>query len=90
LLVKERRQATVVVLREARPGYIMPVGVWQVRENVRNAMRQKPFVFRTLEESLKFVGSRFEIPLQRWLIQSALLKNALFQKRITDFFSAKS
>jgi len=31
-LVKERRQATVIVLREARPGYIMPVGVWQVRE----------------------------------------------------------
>jgi len=90
LLIKERRQATVVVLREARPGYIMPVGVWQVRENVRNAMRQKPFLFKTLGESLKFVGGRFEIPLQRWLLQSALLKNALFQKRITDFFFAKS
>ena len=30
-LVKERRQATVIVLREARPSYIMPVGVWHVR-----------------------------------------------------------
>ncbi|MEM3464730.1 MAG: Nre family DNA repair protein, partial [Candidatus Bathyarchaeia archaeon] len=47
-LVKERRQATVIVLREAHPGYIMPVGVWQVRENVRNAIRQKPFTFKTL------------------------------------------
>jgi hypothetical protein len=28
LLMKERRQASVVVLREAHPGYIMPVGVW--------------------------------------------------------------
>ena len=27
LLEKERRQATVIVLREAHPGYIMPVGV---------------------------------------------------------------
>ena len=90
LLVKERRQATVVVLREARPGYIMPVGVWQVRENVRNAMRQKPYLFKTLDESLRFIAGRFEIPLQRWIQQSELLKNALFQKKITDFFSKGS
>ncbi len=84
-LVKESRQAAVIVLREARPGYIMPVGVWQVRENVRNAMRQKPFTFKTLEETLNFVASRFQIPIQRWIMQSELLKNTLFQKRITDF-----
>jgi len=84
-LVKDRRQATVIVLREARPGYIMPVGVWQVRENVRNAMRQKPFNFNTLDEALKFVGSRFQIPLQQWIMRSQLLKDALFQKRITDY-----
>jgi hypothetical protein len=88
-LVKERRQATVIVLREARPGYIMPVGVWQVRENVRNAMRQKPYQFKTLNESLKFVSGRFEIPMQQWILQGKFLKNALFQKRITDFFSGK-
>jgi DNA repair protein NreA len=87
LLLKERRQATVVVLREARPGYIMPVGVWQVRENVRNAMRQAPFKFKTLDESLKFIGGRFEIPLKRWIQQSELLKQALFQRRISDFFA---
>lgn len=47
-LVKERRQATVVVLREARPGYIMPIGVWQVRENVRNAVGNVPYKYNTL------------------------------------------
>jgi len=57
-LVKDRRQATAIVLREARPGYIMPVGVWQVRENVRNAMRQKPYNFNTLDEALRFLASR--------------------------------
>jgi hypothetical protein len=86
-LVKERRQATAVVLREAHPGYIMPVGVWQVRENVRNAMRQKPFNFNTLDEALKWVASRFQIPLQQWIMRSELLKNALFQKKITDFIA---
>ena len=84
-LVKERRQATVIVLREARPGYIMPVGVWQVRENVRNAMGSKPLVFKTLNDALNLIASRFEISLQRWLRQSELVKRALFQRKITDF-----
>ena len=39
LLMKERLQATVIVLREAHPGYIMPVGVWQVREIIPNLAR---------------------------------------------------
>jgi len=84
-LIKEQRQATVIVLREAHPGYIMPVGVWQVRENVRNAMRQKPYTFKTLEEALQFIASRFQISIRQWIMRSALLKNALFQKRITDY-----
>jgi len=84
-LVKERRQATVIVLREARPGYIMPVGVWQVRENVRNAVRQRPLRFNTLDEALKWIASRFQIPMQRWIMRSELLQNILFQRRITDF-----
>ncbi|MEM4704596.1 MAG: Nre family DNA repair protein [Candidatus Bathyarchaeia archaeon] len=89
-LVREKRQAAVIVLREAHPGYVMPVGVWQVRENVRNAMRQKPLLFNTLNEALNTVGSRFKIPLARWILQSRLLKEALFQKRLTDFFSKKT
>jgi len=84
-LVKEQRQATVIVLREAHPGYIMPVGVWQVRENVRNAMRQKPYTFKTLGEALQFIASRFQIPIRQWIMRSVLLKSALFQKRITDY-----
>ena len=86
LLEKERRQATVIVLREARPGYIMPVGVWHVRENVRNAMRQAPLKFDTLDEALARVASQFQIPLQRWVGSSKLLKDALFQRRLIDYF----
>jgi len=86
-LLKEQRQAAVAVLREARPGYIMPVGVWQVRENVRNAMRQAPYKFNTLELALMWIAARFQIPLQQWISKSALIKNTLFQKRITDYLS---
>jgi hypothetical protein len=86
LLTKERRQATVIVLREAHPGYIMPVGVWQVRENVRNAMRQTPFKFKTLDEALLHVSHQFEIPLSKWIQNSVLLQDALYQKRLTEYF----
>jgi len=89
-LVKERCQATAIVLREARPGYIMPIGVWQVRENVRNAMRQKPYRFNTLAQALQFLSGKFEIPIQRWIAQSVLLQKALFQRRISDFFASPS
>jgi hypothetical protein len=85
LLTRERRQASVVVLREAHPGYIMPVGVWQVRENVRNAMKQKALKYNTLEEALARVASRFEIPMEYWIPGSRLLQDALFQKRITEY-----
>jgi len=85
LLAKERRQASVVVLREAHPGYIMPVGVWQVRENVRNAVRQRPLKYNTLEEALARIASRFQIPLERWVERSRLFQDALFQRRITDY-----
>ncbi len=87
LLMKERRQASVVVLREAHPGYIMPVGVWQVRENVRNALRQKPLKYNTLNEALSRIGNQFQIPMKQWIERSSLLRNALFQKRITEYFN---
>ncbi|MBX5326394.1 hypothetical protein HM002_01545 [Candidatus Bathyarchaeota archaeon A05DMB-4] len=89
LLMKERRQARVIVLREARPGYIMPVGVWQVRENVRNAMRQQPLKYNTLEEALKRVQSQFHIPIKQWINKSELIKNALYQQKITKYMRAK-
>jgi len=86
LLAMERRQAAVVVLREAHPGYIMPVGVWQVRENVRNAMGQKPFKYNTLDEALARVASQFQIPIELWIGRSKLLQDALFQRKITQYF----
>jgi len=86
LLAKERRQAEVAVLREARPDYIMPVGVWQVRENVRNALRQKPFKCNTLDEALARVASKFQIPIELWIGRSKLLQDALFQRKITQYF----
>jgi hypothetical protein len=73
------------VLREARSGYIMPVGVWQVRENVRNAIRQQPLKFRTLEEALQRVSSQFHIQIQQWMNKSKLITNARIQRKLTHY-----
>ncbi|MDY6931968.1 MAG: Nre family DNA repair protein [Halobacteriota archaeon] len=60
-LTRERRQARVVILREAHSGYILPVGVWNVRENVRNALRGESRNFDTLNEALNYIGGRLDI-----------------------------
>jgi len=85
LLQKEQRQSGAVILREAHPGYIMPIGVWNVRESVRSALQGESQKFDTLSEALVFVSETMDIPLQRWIRNSAVLKNQLFQKRLEDF-----
>lgn len=85
VLNKERRQAGVVVLREAHPGYIMPIGVWNVRESVRKALKQPYQKFETLKEALVNISKKMDIPLQRWIRNSAVLKNQLYQKKLEDF-----
>ncbi len=84
-LMGVRRQARAFILREAYPDYILPVGVWQVRENVRNAMRQPPKRYDTLEEAIGRVTSRLSIPLERWLEAGYLLRHTITQRKITDY-----
>lgn len=85
LLTKERRQAGAVILREAHGGYIMPIGVWNVRESVRRALQGSCRKFDTLDQALVFIAEKMDIPLQRWIRNSAVLKNQLYQKRLEDF-----
>jgi hypothetical protein len=85
ILNDERRQAGVVILRETHPGYIMPIGVWNVRESVRKALKQNYQMFDTIDEAIIYVSQKMEIPIQRWIRNSAILKNQLYQKKIVDF-----
>lgn len=85
LLKAERRQAGICILREAHPGYIMPVGVWNVRENVRAALRTKPKKFSTLKELLFYVSTKLDIPVRRWLRNSSVLQDAMFQRKLGDY-----
>lgn len=85
LLTAERRQAGAVIFREAHPGYIMPVGVWNVRENVREALKVQPRCFETLQQALAHIAGRMDIPMDTWISNSGILKDYLTQRRIDDY-----
>ena len=84
-LLRLGRQAGCVILREAHPGYIMPVGVWNVRENVRNALRGPFLSFQTLPQALEHIRTRLDIRMRRWLRASRVLAGIREQRRIEDF-----
>ena len=84
-LSRERRQTTALVLREIHPGYILPVGVWNVRESIRRTLQQEPKKFDGLQVALTYACSKLTIPPRKWIETSELLKLALFQRKITEF-----
>lgn len=86
LLIKERRTAGVVIFREAHPGYVMPVGVWNVRENVREALRTKYYSYDTLDRAMDHVDRVMDIPKKTWVNNSGVLKDWYTQRRIEDYY----
>jgi hypothetical protein len=80
-LYNMRRQARCVVFREIYESYVVPVGVWEVRENVRYAMNKPPKRFNTVNEALEDIGTRLTLPINRYLAKSTILR----QRRITDY-----
>jgi hypothetical protein len=77
------RQARVFSVREIYEGYTIPLGVWVVRETARNAFRNPPKKFSTLQEAMSYMGSRLRLPMSRYLSISQMMR----QKRLTDFRS---
>jgi hypothetical protein len=84
-LSRERRQAGVIAMREIHPNFIMPLGVWINRESVREALKQECGKFDTLNEALTYISSKFSISIDEWIKTSVLLKDALYQERITKY-----
>lgn len=84
-LKKKRRQAGVLVLREIRPEYAVPVGVWQVREAIRQAMGKHPVECDALDQGLDAACKKMSIAKNEWLARGTMLK-MLRQKPITEYF----
>ena len=84
-LVQKKLQAAVLVLREIRPEYAVPVGVWQIREAVRAAMKKEPYIAGNFGDSVNFASKRMSISKSEWLSRGRLFK-MLKQKSISEFF----
>jgi len=79
-------QAGVLVLREIRPEYAVPVGVWQVREGVRAAMRKSPVILDGIGDAVEWAASVTGVLETEWIAHSKMMKrNLLGQTSIDDF-----
>ena len=85
LLMEEGKTAGAVIMREAHPGYVMPVGVWNVRENVRAALKTKPLKFETLDQAMDHVNTVMDIKKETWTAVSGVLTDFKKQRRIEDY-----
>lgn len=75
-LAKQGIQAGAIILREAYRDYV-PMGVFNVRENVRNAMTQDPTEHESLTDALSFVGNRLRLTESDFIRESTLLQESL-------------
>ncbi|MEM2138013.1 MAG: hypothetical protein QW568_02905 [Candidatus Anstonellaceae archaeon] len=80
-LYRMRRQARAIVFREIGTGYDVPVGVWEVRENVRRAFLNPPEMFQTREEALAHLSEKLCVPLKEYVKRSLILP----QRRLNEF-----
>jgi len=81
-LAREHRQAGAIILREALPGYV-PMGVFNVRENVRSAMREPATEFEDIRSALAHISERFTLPVQRFITETTLLQESIRQRQCT-------
>lgn len=84
-LVENQIQAGVLVLREIRPEYSIPVGVWQVREGVREAMRQAFLVPESFDAAVGEAARPMCVSKREWL-ENGHIAPLLRQRTLSDFF----
>lgn len=77
-------QAGAIVFREAYPGYV-PLGVFNVRENTRWAMRQAPKEFADLRSALSYIESKMRLPMSRFVNTSTLLRKTILDSATSAF-----
>jgi hypothetical protein len=71
-LADRDRQATVFVIRHATSGYWAPVGVWQIRESIRDALESEPAVAETFHGAVRQLVPRLPVSLSELRRKSTL------------------
>lgn len=82
-LKQNKMQSGALVFREITPEYAMPVGVWQVREGVRAAMKKRPIVTYDIHDATARAASATGIKKNDWLAHAKTM-SILRQTRLGD------
>lgn len=82
-LVQRQRTAQPIVYREITDAYLFPLGVWVIREGVRDALQQPGRAFDNLEAAVRTISMEASRP--GWHRESTLLREARVQRRLLDF-----
>ena len=83
-LEKIRKQAEILCWRYVGDDYYLPLGVWQVRENVRSGMNNY-ISFDNLQDAFKTMSSKLQLPFENWRKKSFLLNIKKRQTRLLSF-----
>jgi hypothetical protein len=89
-LLKIKHKAAALILREIHPEYVMPVGVWQVREGIRRALEGVAKQVESFDEALNFATINLSLSKNEWLRNSQMYKSKKEQLRITDFLMSNT
>lgn len=74
-LKKLWKYGTVIVFREVANDYRLPLGVWHVREAVRNAFKNKPSRFGSAEAAFNYVSVRLQTPISEYSRYGVILRD---------------
>ena len=85
-LYRIKKQARVLIFREISGGYIMPLGVWVIRETVSSAMCiSNPVILDNFNDAIKKMSENFMVDFKYWK-QSSKLINFIKTQRTLDNF----
>lgn len=80
-----KRQAEVLCWRYVGNDYYLPLGVWQVRENVRSGLNEYKS-FDDLFKALRFMATKLQLPYEQWRKKSFLLNLRKRQTSLLAYF----
>ncbi|MEM0139066.1 MAG: Nre family DNA repair protein [Ferroplasma sp.] len=69
-----RRTGSAILWREIYPGFNLPIGVWFVRENVRELLKSEPHKFDTIYDAIAYVGKFTKVDIGKWKAKSNNVK----------------
>jgi hypothetical protein len=84
-----KRHAAFLIVREVRPDYYAPVGIWQLRETVRGAFSRPYDRFDNIGQAVDKLCSRLTIR-RKWIKKSKMMRNLKEQTRLKQFLNPKN